>query len=269
MNKPRTLFYGLEVSAPWPSSYPKARLIPEESRHQTLVFLGPLPEERRAALLEFPLRISLEMPLAPAGYFDSILFLPERGESPRVVAFHPRILSSSRGLLSLASRLQEELALRGCAPEKRPFLPHISVARAPFSQEDWQASFTPLPFLFTALHLYESVGELQYHPLTTVPLMAPFEEIEHTADVAFIVRGSDLKQLALHAQLALAFLFPPALEMFDETPEVKELVDLVQLLNKKIFAIDRKFGSPFKAVSHAGHLREEKGIFSWEMIVDV
>ncbi len=263
-----SLFYGLELATPWPENYPKGRLIPEEGRHQTLSFLGPLSREKREEFLAFPLRLSLPpLFLGAAGYFDSLLFLPP--ERAKVVAWRPRLLSGEHELLTLTFQLQEALLMRGCQVDSRPLLPHVTVARTPFSREDWERSFQPLPLFFCALHLYESVGELKYHPLTTLPLPVPIEELEHTADVAFRLRGKNLTQLALHAQLALAFLAPSFLELLEEKPVVAKLVDLVQLLNKKIFDMDRKFGSPFKAVSHAGELKQEGDLLVWEMIIDV
>lgn len=263
-----SLFYGLEVATPWPESYPKGRLIPEEGRHQTLSFLGPLSMEKRGEFLAFPPRLPLHSALlGAAGYFDSLLFLPP--ERARVIALRPRFLSGEHELLTLAFQLQEALLMRGCQIDSRPLLPHVTLARTPFNREDWERSFQPLPFFFRSLHLYESLGELNYHPLTTLPLPLPIEELEHTADVAFRLRGKNLTQLALHAQLALAFLAPSFLELLEEKPVVAKLVDLVQLLNRKIFDADRKFGSPFKAVSQAGELKQEGDLLIWEMIIDV
>ena len=56
-------------------------------------------------------------------------------------------------------------------------------------KQEWLDHFTPLPFFVKAIHLYQSLGNLQYQSLWESPLLSPFEELEHTADIAFLIRG--------------------------------------------------------------------------------
>ena len=123
----------------------EARLLPMqtakwtalEDYHLTLHFLGDLPEEAQPDL------IAAAMPVAAAcGPFA--LTLAEAGAFPHVR--QPRVLwlgvGPSRPLAALAQRLREALEELGYPPEKRPFRPHITLARcrAGRSDEDW-----PLP----------------------------------------------------------------------------------------------------------------------------
>ncbi len=75
------------------------------------------------------------------------------------------------------------------------FNPHITIARAPFEKEAWKKEFSPLPLILTDLHLYESKGNLEYVSLWKHSLQTPFEEIEHTADIAYHVYGESFAQL--------------------------------------------------------------------------
>jgi hypothetical protein len=119
------------------------------------------------------------------------------------------------------------------------------------------------------LHLYESVGNLMYESLWSFPLIAPFEEMEHTADIAFLIRGENLRQLYKNARIALAFRFPKLLNYDTPMEYIADLDDIVIALNSIVTQADAEEGCPYKAVSFHGHLIQNAGYFSWEMIVDV
>lgn len=250
------LFLGAEVAAPWPSTFPQGRVIKESGRHLTLAFLGEVDYAKAEKLLPaFP-----EPPfkIGPVGKCDGVLFLPE--SHPRALAYHidwfsDQITTYHKSLL---------LWLTDFKIRDRELLSHVTVARSPFNPEEWKRSFTEIPVMMKAIHLYESQGNLNYHPLWSYPFTLPFVEIEHTADIAFLIRGQDLSALFLHAQIALAFKFPPLLNFFFlEKPE--SLDQMITLLNRVISYADAEIGVPFKAVSFHGHFKNQQ----WEMIVDV
>ena len=95
------------------------RALPAESLHVTLAFLGELPasEPVVAALA------GVSGVAAPAR-LDGMVALPRR--RPRVLAARVE----SPGLMTLQAEVARELVAAGLyAPEDRPFLPHVTVAR--------------------------------------------------------------------------------------------------------------------------------------------
>lgn len=253
----KRLFFALDIAAPWPA-LPPGRIM--ESRHLTLAFLGQTDLD---AL--FPHLDTFLSPLTvgAVGQFDQCLFLPPR--FPRVVAWHTHFLEE---ISSLHNELQLWLQAHGLPFDPRPFLPHVTLARLPFDPQQWSQAFSPLPFTATSLHLYESLGYSRYTSLWHLPLLPPFEELDHTADIAFLIRATTLSSLLLHAATALSFTFPPLLSyLTPSTPDT--LLDLISTLNHTIALTDQALGCPFKAVSHHGHLHQNNGLFTWEMIVDV
>lgn len=261
----KRLFLGIEVHAPWPLELPAGRLLQEPLRHLTLVFLGNIPwppMQQRLSSLPLPV-----FKVGQVGEFDQCLFLPER--HPRVVAWHAR-LYDGRPLLSYQEQLAGALRSHGYSLDDRPFLPHVTLARAPFDLRGWQKAFEPLPFFTGALHLYESLGNLTYAPLWSHPLPFPFEELDHIADIAFRVRAESVPQLHLHALAALAFKCPALLPFIPQESLKNSLDEIIVSLNGLVSRLDSRIGSPFKAVSYHGEIRcDEQGLFNWEMIVDV
>lgn len=258
-------FFGLEVEAAWMAPMPDGRILEEENRHITLVFLGNVSLsdlQKKLALFPQP-----SFRLAPVGTCDKLLFLPEK--NPHVVAAHvtwcmPEVLSKYHEQLS--DWLQEQ----GFKVEKKEFLSHVTLARAPFDAESWKMAFSPFPILVKALHLYESLERLQYSSLWSLPLPSPIEEFEHTADIAFRIRGDSLPQLFLYAQMALALKFPPLMDYFSDGSRLDHLDELIIQLNKDVAHADAEIGCPFKAISFHGEIvKEENGLLHWEMIVDV
>lgn len=260
----KRLFFGLEMCSPWPEKLPRGRILPEESRHLTLAFIGQCDPSRLGSILDlFPLN---HLRLGFCGFFDDLLFLPQN--KPRVVCWHPTFLSQADPLFAWQGAIADWLRSAGYSIETRPFLPHVTLARSPFQVKQWEIAFHPLPFYGFRVHLYESVGHLRYVPLWTHALLPPFEEIAHTADQAFVIRGENLKELYEHAFTALAFEFHELLA-YHSREEVKSLDEVIALLNHCLAKADSEVGAPFKAVCYSGEITEKEGLLKWEMIIDV
>lgn len=262
----KRLFFALQASAPWPSELPAGRFLEEDQRHLTLAFLGETDFDALSAVLaEFP-RPAFKVGFA--GQADRLLFLPER--HPRCVAWHVKWLEPAEPLIQFRTRLLEWLRQHKFAFREHPeFLPHMTLCRMPFNEEQWKKSFVKLPVMCHHIHLYESLGHSKYQPLWSYPLLPPFQEIEHTADLAFKVYGENLNQLQVHALTALAFKCPDLLNHTHTLTMPQNVDEIIIVLNQIISEIDTTVGCPFKALSFSGEIKEEREILSWEMIVDV
>ena len=266
MEEPHSLFLAAEIAAPWPEELPEGRLIEERARHMTLAFFGrPSWESFQPLLHELPLPVCS---VGPAACLDALLFLPQDMSLPRLVAGHLEWLTAPSLWQSYHEALARFSQEHGLHADTRPLLSHVTLARAPLDVTGWKEFPLPLPAFAQALHLYESHPGLHYTPRWTHPLLPPFEEFEHTADIAYRVRASSFQELGLHALLALAFRFPPLLAARALLPPAETLDDLILHLNRLLAQVDSETGVPFKAVSHHGSLTHAQ-IYEWEMIVDV
>ncbi len=267
MTNEKRLFFGLEVFAPWPRPLPAGRGLDEAHRHMTVAFLGQTDHARlQSHLLQFP---KPPFKVGLTAIFDQCLFLPER--HPHAVAWRVDWLEGSEALLQYQMQLISWLQAGGFNPNARKeFLPHVTLARAPFNPHPWRERFKALPMMTGSLHLYESMGGLRYEPIWSFPIAPPFVEVEHTADLAFHVHAENLDQLQLHALIALSFRCPPLLNKWAEIPHPENLEELIIHLNSCVTHLDATEGCPFKVVSFHGDLETlENGILRWEMIVDV
>lgn len=268
MNAIKRLFFGVQVIAPWPDEYPKGRLLDVRHRHITLVFLGNVEFQKVIDLLPNLPKPSWKVGLA--GRFDKPLFLPPHHKLPRVHAWHIDWIDDCSPLLNFQKDLAAFLKSHAYHMDTRDFLPHTTICRAPFYPREWKASFRVLPCFFNDIHLYESKGSLNYEPVWSYSMISPFEEIEHTADIAFIIRGESMAQIHRHAEIALAFRDPRILDFLPQGRNASSLSECVQLLNDTVCRADAEMGCPFKAVSYHGEITEKNpGILEWEMIVDV
>lgn len=253
----KRLFFGMEVHAPWPDHFPSGRLLDEAHRHMTLVFLGKV-DFTKISLSELP---TPTFKVGFAGQFDQCLFLPPR--HTRCVAWHVSWLEETCAFDRFHQTLCEWLG------KTDKHLPHVTLARCPLDKKAWESSFVPLPLFLTNIHLYESLGNSHYQSLWSFPLLAPFEEIEHVADLAFSIRGETFDQLFQHAELALAFIFPPLLPFFLPPNTLSSLESVIALLNEVVHHADKEIGCPFKAVSYHTDRVTKENVMHWEMIVDV
>lgn len=262
----KRLFFALEAEAPWWQKLPKGRLIKEDQRHLTVAFLGNIdfsllkPHLSNCPIPGFQVGLT--------GVFDKVAFLPKN--HPKVVAYHTS-LEDLPLLIAYVRTLGNWLNAHGFTPhEHKEFLPHITICRAPFDFQEWRQAFHQIPVVLKALHLYESAGGLQYTPIWTHHLHLPFEELDHTADVAFNIYGESLEQLFRHSFIALAFKDPELIKYWQKGGlDLKTIDDVIIALNQIVARADSAAGSPFKAVSFHGEVQKENGLLKWEMIVDV
>lgn len=261
----KRLFFALEIQAAWMYPLPEGRILKEENRHVTLAFLGNKSlSQMQNDLKNFPLPCPL---LGLTGWCDHLLFLPKG--MPRVVAGHIDWLDP-QAFFHIHQELSSWLIAHGYKIDTRKILSHVTLARAPFNEKKWREAFFPFPLVAKSLNLYESIGNLHYRSMWSLPFTAPIEEIEHTADIAFQIRGKDIQQIFLHAQLALAFKFPSMFHYFSDGSGIQSLDDVIIQLNRNVSRADAERGCPFKAVSFHGKVTtEERGFMLWEMIVDV
>lgn len=263
----KRLFFGFEVMAPWPAEFPKGRILDESCRHMTIAFLGQTPHERLTDQLT-------NLPAPPfkvgqVGHFDRCLFLPEN--HPRVTAWHMKWLNPESEIEGYYKQLVGWLKSNHFNVDERDrLLPHLTISRAPFSIKEWKEHFVKLPFMTKDLLLLESLGNLQYRPCWRLPIQAPFEELEHTADIAFRIRGESIHDLHRNALMALTFKFPSLIAYFASLRQVNDLDDLIIQLNEVVGQADMDKGCPFKAVSYHGSVAQaEDQTLTWDMIVDV
>ena len=211
----KRLFFAARVVAPWPTESFSGRVISEEERHITLAFLGNTSFSKLTEhLASFP---RPPFQIGPVGSTEKWEFLPPK--NPRVAALSVHWLEKRPLLDEYQATVQHWLAEGGYPVETRPFFPHITVSRSPFAAHAYEERLDPLPFFVEGIHLYESVGNLRYESLWAHHFIPPFQEIEHTADIAFHLIGETVEQLHIHAEVALAFHFPPLLSFFSRTQE--------------------------------------------------
>lgn len=262
----KRLFFGVEVQAPWPEKLPLGRMLDEKHRHMTLAFLGNVPFP--------PLQESLKdiphpgIKVGISGHFDACLFLPPG--HPNVVAWRAVLKDEQLALANFQQTLSRWLMGQGYFLQEREWLPHMTLCRKPFDPHAWKKTFVSLPMCTGSIHLYESMGNLVYEPIWSFPIKKPFDEIEHTADIAFLVRGETLLQIYHNAFTALAFKFAPLLNFFKPRPKIETIDEIVMALNESVGDADGLEGCPFKAVSfHGDVIQLEDSTLQWEMIVDV
>ena len=131
---------------------PGVRLLPAESFHVTLCFLGWRDEVEAAPIAELVAGCASPVPGLTLG---RVAWLPPR--RPRVLA--AELVDGKGALAGLQGRLSSVLAAEaGYEPEKRRYRPHVTVARLRGGPDRPPALRAPAPVAFagTAVTLYRS-----------------------------------------------------------------------------------------------------------------
>jgi 2'-5' RNA ligase len=253
-------FIAFIIDAPWPRELPAARLLEPEERHLTLAFIGK--DDRERVVHSFQTLARHPLPFGFCGYFDSILFLPKN--SSRVIAYHAQIPNEEE-LNEFVGIVHQRMSL----DMPRKWLPHVTMGRSPFEKKEWEKSFAKIPFNVSSLGLFESIGNLRYKLLSEISLVPMIERVEHTADIAFLLRGKTVSDLFRHALISLAFDDMGFLSFLENMKEVSSIDEIIIELNRFVRELDTERGCPFKAVSFHGALKKVGELYEWEMIVDV
>jgi RNA 2',3'-cyclic 3'-phosphodiesterase len=147
----------------------RLRLVGEESLHATLAFIGEREDpERCAAALASALA---PPPAAPPLRVDAPLWLAPRRPHVLTVA----LADPSGGLAAMQAAVRDALVREaGHEAERRPFTPHVTVARVRGRLRPFEVAPAPaLAFRPRAVTLYRSQlgrGPASYEPMASVPL---------------------------------------------------------------------------------------------------
>lgn len=262
----KRIFFALDLTSKWDETEPPGRYIDKKLRHITLLFIGNISEEKLASLIQnIP---SPSFNIAPSGILDKVLALPYN--HPNVIAYRAHFLHDLEEIKIYKNVLSSYLESLGIFLEKgRSFLPHVTLCRKPFEINPWKKNFQKLPFYIPRIVLYESLENSKYRPLWFQEFILPFSEIEHTADIAFHIRGKDFYELYVNGFLALCFKSSQISRYFLENENIQNIDDVIISLNKIISNEDTEIGSLFKAVSFQSNVSNLEKYLQWEMIVDV
>lgn len=255
------VFFAFTVKAPF-FKEPFGKIVQEKFRHITLVFLkGLFLKDINLKKVPTP-----SFKIAPCGFFNKIIFLPK--DVKRVVAYEIDWIKNKDDVKNYQKILLDFLKKNNLIKNEKKFLEHVTVCRAPFDPILWKKSFQKIPFTIISLVLYKSLGNSEYEIIWKHKLKEPFKEIEHTADIAFDIKGENFTDLFYNAFTALCFKFPKFLNYPLKKYSFFKIEDVILTLNDLLTRADLDIGSPFKAISFSSKITKTD-ILSWEMIVDV
>jgi 2'-5' RNA ligase len=149
--------------------------VPADNLHVTVVFIGPVPAERVAAVAE--------------AMRETFAGVPGADMRPGALRRLGRVLAVPLepldGALAPLVDAQAALAQRLGRVENRPWLPHVTVARARGARRPPAPELEPLALRVPLAELVLYASELhpsgaRYRPLATVPLKA--EQLPSDAD---------------------------------------------------------------------------------------
>jgi len=263
----KRLFLGFEIFTHWPELPKEKKMIDEENRHITLLFLGDNSISSIKSYMDnLP---QLDLKVGAVGFFEKCLFWPIK--HPRLVAYGIDFFENN----NLMEKFQKDLveffkSKNHQIREKNNFLPHVTICRDHFDVTKWQRNFRPFPLYIKSFNLYESLGHSEYKTLWKKDYIRPFDEIPHTADIAFTIKGESYNELLYNSFIALSFKSFDFFDYYSELRSIKNVDDIIIKLNDIITKAEIKgLSMPFKAVSFNSHIEKKDDIFSWEMIVDV
>ena len=136
---------------------PRVRWLTPEHLHLTIRFIGEVDVELFAAIREELTGQSLPSIVCR---LQGVGCFPPRGK-PKVIWTG---VQAEAGLIRLQTTVEQDLRRLGVVPEKRKFMPHITLARPKDTQHSAVAqylaihnSFQTRPFTIQAFHLYSSL----------------------------------------------------------------------------------------------------------------
>ncbi len=264
----KRIFFGFEIEANWLKIPEEKKIIQEKNRHITLLFLG---EQKfldiKNCLNEIPL---LDLKISPIGFFDKILFLPKK--HPRVVAYQANFFDKNQKIQNFQKDLFEFFKKKNfnLKNNRNNFVAHVTICRNEFAIDMWKKNFEPFAFYVKSFNLFESLGSSDYLTLWKKEFIKPFDEIAHTADIAFNIRGENFLQLFQNAFIALSFKEKKVLNYYLDIKNIESIDDVIINLNEIVTNAEIDgIHIPFKAISFHSNIKKENKILSWEMIVDV
>ncbi len=182
--KPLRLFVAVEVPervraglaeavAPIRERFPKGRWVPEQNQHVTLKFLGATYPR----LVEWVTSTVGEVASTHATFDTRVSGFGAFPNVRRARAFWAGLVDPDSRFASVAARLDEVLA-REFKVEKRPFTPHLTVARfePPVGLDPDEVVFESEPFAVDRLVLFRSHLRRPapvYEPMETFALARP------------------------------------------------------------------------------------------------
>lgn len=260
----KRVFLAFEVHSPWPKILPQGRILKEEARHLTIAFIGDIHYASLENILNSfpPPKILVGM----SGKFDHCLFLPKK--KPNVVSWH---IEWDDHHFDLAIYKQE--LINWLTEHQIPikhyneiFLPHVTLSRRPFQFHEWRKAFQVLPLYIKDIHLYESKSGLNYTPLWTWPLLAPFEVIKVHEGLILSIRGEKLTSLFKHCISAIAFFYPSILSKNSSPMQFQhfgELFPFLEKILKKAREKDPKL--PTRLFEIGAPALKEDHLLTWEI----
>ncbi len=262
----KRVFFAFEVHAPWPASLPQGRVLNLSGRHLTIAFLGDVDYPSLEKILNFfpPPKIRTGL----TGKFDRCLFLPP--QRPNVVSWHVKWLDQAFDLGLYQKELAEWLSANGFHVKlhSEGFLPHVTLSRRPFHYREWRDAFEVLPLYIKDIHLYESKSGLNYAPLWSHPLLAPFESTHDTDGVAITVRGESLTSLLNHCITAIAFFHPGILAKYPESIDVQESAELLPIVEDLLVRAGKKNPKLPSSCNTVEVPKFKDQIFTWKVILN-
>lgn len=272
-NDTKRVFFGFEIFSNWLKIPEEKKVIQEKNRHITLLFLGEqnfLDVEKY--LNEIP---PLDLKIAPSGFFDEILFLPKK--HPRLVAYKANFMDKKQTIEKFQKNIFDFFKNKNfpLKQNRDNFLPHITVCRNEFNIDNWKKNFEPFAFYVKSFNLFESLGNSEYSTLWKKEFIKPFDEIPHTADIAFNIKVdsnniNNFSDFLYNAFIALSFKENKFLKYYKELKNVISIDDVIINLNEIVTKAEIDgIHMPFKAISFHSDIKKEDDILSWEMIVDV
>ena len=171
------MFWGFELAIDWPALPQDGRIVSSESRHATIAFLGNID---LSIIKNYAERYKPEVDSVLSGHIDKFVSLPNMSK-PRVLCLSGRLDDESK-TLKVVDQIKNDMMNLGIKIEKRKWLFHVTVARAPFknkniaslAMEYWrkntQGAESRANFYFKNICLYQSLPGLKYEKLYSYEL---------------------------------------------------------------------------------------------------